>query len=809
MKLPTRWIKVLKDVWGNKTRSALVVLSIAVGVFAVGMTTHARIIIERDLNTAYRAVNPASATLIVSPSFGEDFAHAVEAMREVETAEARRLETVEVFDGEAWREVTLTAAPDFDAVRVNRFSIEQGAGAPGLREILLERETAAMLGAAVGDTLAVRLDEDGQAHDLTVTGVVHDLTAMPPQYFDQGTGYVSVDTLRWMGAGGGYNALAVVVAEPGADKDRIREIARLARERIAEPASYYVSSIRLPEGDPGTHWASQMISGVLIILMAIGAMCLLLGAGLVVNTISALIAQQVRQIGIIRAVGGLRRQILVMYLAGVLLYSLCALALAIPLARIGAEAMAGAVADQVNFDVTAAGLPPTVVALQVMVGLIVPLAAALGPVMTGTNISIRQAIYEHGNITAVNKGVIEALLKRLKGLSSATVLAVRNTFRRKARLIFTLATLVLAGATFMAAFSTHRTLSQQITSGGRYWLYDAAIDIPGGANEHTALREARRVEGVVVAEGWYRIDATPEIPGVSEPEAVEVMAIPPGAATVAPRIVSGRWLRAGDTEAIVVNEDLTDDLPDLDVGDAITLVVDGPNGETRSRHVVVGIASRHMLGTRIYAPYEAFTKTHELAGQVNLVRVRASERASVDALLPPAAQDALAARLADRFEEAGLGRGETDTYHEAITSNSGNFDILLTVLLLMSALLAVVGGLGLAGTMSLNVLERTREIGVLRAVGASNASVRRIVVFEGMVVGMLSWLLSAALAVPFGYGLASAVSLAVLDAPADFRFSGPGVGLWLALIVAIAAAASLAPAQRAAQLTVREVLAYE
>jgi putative ABC transport system permease protein len=177
MKLPTRWIKVLKDVWGNKTRSALVVLSIAVGVFAVGMTTHARIIIERDLNTAYRAVNPASATLIVSPPFGEDFAHAVEAMREVETAEARRLETVEVFDGEAWREVTLTAAPDFDAVRVNRFSVEQGAGAPGLREILLERETAAMLGAAVGDTLAVRLNEDGQVHDLTVTGVVHDLTA--------------------------------------------------------------------------------------------------------------------------------------------------------------------------------------------------------------------------------------------------------------------------------------------------------------------------------------------------------------------------------------------------------------------------------------------------------------------------------------------------------------------------------------------------------------------------------------------------------------------------------------------------------
>ena len=62
-----------------------------------------------------------------------------------------------------------------------------------------------------------------------------------------------------------------------------------------------------------------------------------------------------------------------------------------------------------------------------------------------------------------------------------------------------------------------------------------------------------------------------------------------------------------------------------------------------------------------------------------------------------------------------------------------------------AALLAVVGGLGLAGTMSLNVLERTREIGVMRAVGGSDGSVRLIVVFEGLFVGILSWVLSAPL----------------------------------------------------------------
>jgi putative ABC transport system permease protein len=111
--------------------------------------------------------------------------------------------------------------------------------------------------------------------------------------------------------------------------------------------------------------------------------------------------------------------------------------------------------------------------------------------------------------------------------------------------------------------------------------------------------------------------------------------------------------------------------------------------------------------------------------------------------------------------------------------------------------------------MSLNVLERTREIGVLRAVGASNASVRKVVLFEGIFVGLLSWLLGTVAAFPFGLMLTNAMSVALLQSRADTHHSTLGIGLWLALVLVIAAVASLAPAQRASRLTVREVLAYE
>jgi putative ABC transport system permease protein len=103
----------------------------------------------------------------------------------------------------------------------------------------------------------------------------------------------------------------------------------------------------------------------------------------------------------------------------------------------------------------------------------------------------------------------------------------------------------------------------------------------------------------------------------------------------------------------------------------------------------------------------------------------------------------------------------------------------------MAGLLALVGGLGLAGTMSLNVLERTREIGVLRALGASNGAVRKVVLFEGVVVGLISWILGTLVAFPFGHALVNAVGVAMLQTQMDVRFSALGVGLWLALIYAI------------------------
>ena len=135
--------------------------------------------------------------------------------------------------------------------------------------------------------------------------------------------------------------------------------------------------------------------------------------------------------------------------------------------------------------------------------------------------------------------------------------------------------------------------------------------------------------------------------------------------------------------------------------------------------------------------------------------------------------------------------------------------VLSTFLVLMSILVLLVGGLGLASTMSINILERTREIGVLRAIGASSGSILKIIVAEGAIIGALSWVLAIIIAWPVSAFVSTTFGMTFFEAPLRFAVSVPGIILWLAISIGFSALASLYPAWSATQLTVRQILAYE
>lgn len=802
MPLRTRWRKILKDMWSNKARSMLVIFSIAIGVAAVGMVTNAARIIQRDLYYQYSLGNPALLQIYVSP-FQEDLLKAVRGMREVAQVDARRVVAAAIYNRELQpSDLSLNVLPDYQTLKVNRFKLEAGASEPGVREILLERKSAQAMGAQVGDLVDIEMPNE-RRYALRVAGIVQDVYVMPYNLLGEATGYINMDTLQWLGEQPYYSRLDIVVAGERLDKESVLATGKLIQERTIENAGYTVNRIQIPGigSDPGKHWAEDQINGLLLILQIMGVMGIFLSGGLVVNTVSSIIMQQVKQIGIMRSIGATRAQIVAMYLGNVLVYSLAGLLIALPLGLLGAWWLSALAGRFLNYDLGWVTLTPDLLALQVVLGLLMPLGVALVPILNGTKISVYAAIYEYGLTAETRHNFFDTLLGRIRRVSPPLVLSLRNTFRKKERLAFTLITLTLAGAMFIAVFSTRSSLTAQINDIGRYIYYDASLNILGGANKYAVEREAMRIPGVDVAEGWASSVGVIVRPDGAESQEFEITGLPHGAATIQPLVLKGRWLQAGDARQVVINEDLLEEIPDLQVGDEIALKV----GETRQSFEIVGLVSKHLSGPRLYLEYTAYNKLSGRANQVDEVRVLTS----TDGLAKPGVQNTLVAQLEERFQNANYNTGSTSTHHSFIGKFTDVFDILLIVLVVMAALLAIVGGLGLTGAMGMNVLERTREIGVLRAVGASNFTVRRVVVVEGLVVGLMSWVMGAFLSGPSGLALANAVVSAVLNTRVNYHYSAAGLFIWLGIVLLIGVLSSLAPAVRAARLQVREVLDYE
>ena len=169
----------------------------------------------------------------------------------------------------------------------------------------------------------------------------------------------------------------------------------------------------------------------------------------------------------------------------------------------------------------------------------------------------------------------------------------------------------------------------------------------------------------------------------------------------------------------------------------------------------------------------------------------------------------MAKTLEERFEGMGFQVNWTQTSETERAQVESQFNVLVMFLLIMAILLAVVGAIGLMGTMSLNVLERTREIGVMRAIGATDGAVLQIVIVEGVLIGLISWLIGAILAYPLSQAMSDMVGQSIVQASLSYTYSMEGVGIWLALVIVLAALASFWPARNASRVTVRDVLAYE
>jgi putative ABC transport system permease protein len=794
-----RWHKVVADLLGNKTRTVLAILSITIGLFTIGFVSASGAIMMPEIDANYAAANPHSA-IIYTESFEADVLQGVQALPGIGKVEGRVTQTVQLKTGTDQKlNLSLDGLPPVSQIGIDLLSPVDPPELPALAdgEVWLENSSLRLFPAKVGDTIEV-VSAGGKATRLKVAAIVRDVSMPAAMFGGPLSAFTTPATVEALGGPALQNKMLFTVSGNGHDQKHVREV-------IGAICKYLRGTGRVTCGswmyNPGEHFSRQIFSGIMIVLNVLGGMAVLLSMFLVINTINALLGQHVRHIGIMKAVGGRTGQIVGMYLVLVVSYGLLAFLIAAPLSALAAYATSQMLAGMVNISLGGFRVVPLALLAQAGMALLIPLAAAAVPVFSGTRISVRRAIGNYGLASEKSgRGRLGRLLEKVSFLTRPMVLSLGNVFRRKGRLILTLSTLTLGGAIFISVFNLQDSIHKAVDDLTGYFSADVTVDFAEPYPISEVEQLALTVPEVTGAEAWGQSNVEMLSSDGSESEMVTLYAPPEASTLVKPVLESGRWLQPGDTNALVIGPSLLAKRPGLQVGDRLSLRL----GEEETPWTIVGIYSMsgNVSPPLLYTTNESLDKYMPTPGLTYTLKVITVNNAI-------ATQRRVAQALEKTLGGAGKKISMVQVNQDWLAQQRSSFAVVIYFLLVMAGLIALVGVLGLTGMMSMNVLERTREIGVLRAVGASNGAVLGMVILEGTAVGVVSWLLALAVSFPLTSALEFGVGVAMFQRAYPYVIGWQGAVLWLAGALLLSALASALPAGRAVKLTVRDVLAYE
>jgi putative ABC transport system permease protein len=817
--------KVIRDFWQERTRTVFVVLAIAIGISAFSAVLSSFAILTRELDNGYLETNPASATLRTD-RVDDELLSAIAASEGVSDAEARRTLTGRIKAGPVeWRNLTLFVVKDFGAIRVSTLKPQQGAWPPAPGEILIERDAVQVARARIGDQVTIKT-ASGNERTLRFSGTVKDVGQAQARMENAVYGYINLDTLALLGEEPYFDQLKIVVAGDKFDETHVRNVTAGLRQLI-ESRGHRVRRVDIPE--PGKHPHSDIMGLLLLAMSSFGLFALLLSGILVVNLLTALMAAQIRQIGVMKTLGGSRRQIAGIYFGQALLLGVAAFMLAMPWGLWGSRVLCRYFAVFLNFDITSFAVPLWVYLLVAAVGLVVPLAAAAYPVWKGSGVSVREALDDYGvGRKAFGVSAFDRAMAGWGGASRPVLLALRNSFRRRMRLALTMTTLVLAGLFFMAALNVRASLINTFDRLFDTMKYDLTVSLGGMYPIEKVERATRNTPGVRQVEGWLTTEGS--LPGAGAAPAnsgsghmrggnahdgagsgsggghggggaggrrFSVIGVPVETTLLKPNLLNGRGLQPGDTDAIVVNTRLASFSSQFKPGEEVILQI----GPMAQRWRVVGVAREPFAGPVAYIPLSFF----ERAGHVGLTN---SLRLGLDKT-DADSMNLIKASLERNLEELAVRPLGSSSKADSRFSIDQHMVMIYIFLIVMSVILAGVGGLGLMTTINLNVLERRREMGVLRAIGASPRVVWLIVIAEGVMIGVLSWALATLAAWPVSKAIGDFLVRLMFKIGLDFYFEPSGPLVWLGVSICLGTIASFLPAWHASRRPVREAIGYE
>jgi len=787
--------KALADVLQRKGRTVLVTLSILISVLGLTVVNSANEVMGGAF--IYSHDQSASPDMVFqAPQADPSVVATLLRIPNVATAQwwQAYATTWRTTRGAGAASIQINGYPASQHLHLGAFQLTSGR-LPGPGEIVLDARASAVQPVALGATVAIVTS--GGVVPLRVVGLARTQGWATVERRAQATGYMRASDLRRLAGpaarsanGQGSPALTVLVMAKVSDTRQAMRTYRAAELALMR------AGVKVTDGSlHDTASGASAISGMLVVSRLLSLIALLLTGLLIANTMSVLVTEQMRLIGVMKAMGGARWTIMRGYLLSVGVYSVAGTILGLPLGIGVGSQLAAVLAGLLGLDLGPFHMSLWVVVVSVLVGLGLPPLAALAPLWRGTGITVREAMAAYGMSTG--SGTRKAWGQRLTWVPQTVWLGLRGIVRKRARALLTVLALTCSCTVFLAVQITTSSIGATLDQQANAFNCDLTAQW-GSITYRPGLYQAiyqgvRRLASVEQVE--------PRTSGTVSTRQGDLMltGLEAGTRIYQYQIVAGRWLTASESNTIVLS-DLAAQRLHRQVGETVTLTQDATQVAWR----IVGIVHDLQVAGGIG---DAFTTLENLNRHLlrlpadTMMQLMVKARGHTDEAVSQAAGQLSGA-------QAGLGvQAQMTTRQETRAQVQSAELIIYALFYAITFIVALVGLLGLFNTVSTSVLERCLDIGILRCLGAQGRQVAGIFWLESTALTLLAWGLGTLLGLPTAYALIHLLSTLIV--PFDFVVSPVLILTTLVFALAVTLLASVGPVLRASRLRLRDVLRYE
>ncbi len=783
--------KSLRDLQINPWRTALVVLALVVGIWGVGSVLVTFTVLNSDLNENFLRTNPPHAVL-TSKDFKNFSLAEFQKRPEIESAEFRDLsnQRIEVYPN-YWIPLLVFGVEDFTDFKLARFYNENGKIIPETGTMLIERNGQLISNLKIGSSARVRIGS--RIVNIPVSGINFDPAQAPATQDHRIYAYVDKKTYQEL-IGEKINQRLIYRLKKVNSKEEVKT----QTDKIIDyfkTAGVSISSVDIPKFNEHPH--QWQLNTLLFLQGSIGFLAFFMGAVLVSQLMAAILSRQVRQIGILKAIGASRLKIFRIYIIMVLALGVFSGIISIPLAVSSGYAFAYFVARTLNFEILTTSLPYYAYLYLIAAGILLPIILSHPAIMKGVNVSVQKAISDYG---------IPQVASRAKSSDAAgfslpyrITILIRNTMRQKRRLAVTILAMALGAAIFSTGFNVRQSLVVLLDNVKDAMRYDVQVVFQGQLSREKALAYFKEIENVSRIESWNGGRGELQSKAISTSDGLGIIALPYNSGLINLKIAEGRWINSSIEPEIVMNQQALEISGNTKVGGYQDLNINGKIMKVK----LVGIAEE-LDRPKMYMDeklYDSFANPDHLVNSLMFIAKDNSYEKVIS----------LKKEIEQAIDKSDFKILYVMSQAERVKIIYDHLSIILVTIVFFAFLVLFVSALGMASATSINIMERTREIGVLRAIGATPKMICSQFIAEGFVVSIISIVLGLMLSWPLSIAASSFFGTLMLGegASLQFAFSKSGFIITLFTTIIFGYLASRIPARNAIKVSTREALAYE